>query len=134
MQKTIDGIQVLRAIAAIMVVFYHARFSIPSGAERLPSFSASGVDIFFIISGFVMSYTTPFSAKHVADAWLFIRRRIARIVPLYWIILIWTARRGPFSLGLLKDFFFVPRLNDTYVNSIEPIVIQGWTLNSDLLT
>jgi peptidoglycan/LPS O-acetylase OafA/YrhL len=43
---TIDGIQVLRAIAALMVVVFHARFSVPGG-EGWPIFGFAGVDIFF---------------------------------------------------------------------------------------
>ena len=127
---TIEGIQVLRAVAAIMVVFHHARLSIP-GSEGLPHWGASGVDIFFVISGFVMAYTTPVSVK-ASGAWLFLRKRVARIVPLYWLILCWTTRRDVPDINLLKDFIFIPHPNVQSPWSLTPIVIQGWTLNYEM--
>ena len=139
-KRNIEGIQVLRGLAALMVVFHHARNSV-SGALALPEFGAAGVDVFFVISGFVMAHTT----RNIVDENLgqrlrgaadFLSKRFLRVVPLYWIALIWTARRelsqGAFNSGLLKDFFFVPRFNPIYPNMIWPSVIQGWTLNYEM--
>jgi exopolysaccharide production protein ExoZ len=84
-------IQALRAVAALLVVLYHA-FNM--WGERVdaaaPGVSwengAAGVDIFFVISGFVMVV----SSRRIigqAGAWLtFLRHRIMRIVPLYWLL------------------------------------------------
>jgi exopolysaccharide production protein ExoZ len=84
-------IQALRAVAALLVVLIHA---FETWGERVdpaaPGLSwengAAGVDIFFIISGFVM----VISARRLIDqpgAWLiFLRHRIVRIVPLYWLL------------------------------------------------
>lgn len=130
--QPIDGIQVLRAVAAIMVVVFHARYSVPGGAHAVPTFLSSGVDIFFVISGYVMTLTTPATSTS-ETACLFIRKRIARIVPLYWLALAWTARRGPIDLNLLKDFLFIPRWDAVYPGAINPIVQQGWTLNYEML-
>lgn len=100
-KKSIIGIQYLRAYAAILVVINHfcnndiyifnlLRFDIIGGF---------GVDIFFIISGFIMAYTlsefSSLSSKQTAIS--FIKKRIMRIYPIYLIILI------PFiALYLLK--------------------------------
>ncbi len=54
---TIEGLQILRAVAALMVVVYHARYAIPGG-DAWPGFGEAGVDVFFVISGFVMAHTT----------------------------------------------------------------------------
>lgn len=138
---TIEGIQWLRAIAALMVVTYHARYSVP-GSDAWPSFGAAGVDIFFVISGFVMAYTT----RRVDDAAPlqrrlgvigdFLRKRIVRVVPLYWVALLWTVRRellqGQAGVDMFKDALFFPHLNSTYPDMLWPAIIQGWTLNDEM--
>jgi exopolysaccharide production protein ExoZ len=96
----------------------------------MASWGASGVDIFFVISGFVMAHTT----RDSTDAVTFFRKRIARIVPLYWIALLWTARHALPSpdADLLKDFFFVPHWSTEFPNSVNPILRQGFTLNYEM--
>ena len=88
--RKLSNIQVLRGLAALAVVVFHAREEIEDvGIETtLPSFlpGAFGVDIFFVISGFVMVYAC---AQHFGDARSilpFLRKRVIRIVPLYWMI------------------------------------------------
>jgi len=76
----ITNLQALRAFAAFSVVFYHTAFVIP-GAVHTDFF---GVMIFFIISGFIMTYITRSSDKR------FLANRVLRIVPLYWIATIFT--------------------------------------------
>src|SRR6185437_3793138 len=80
------GVQYLRAIAALMVVWFHLYGEIPAyepffsvhGWISVPAFRG-GVDIFFVISGFVM-YVSSIDSEPLRFLW----RRIARIVPLYW--------------------------------------------------
>ncbi|MBD5519262.1 MAG: acyltransferase, partial [Lachnospiraceae bacterium] len=68
--KRIESIQALRAFATLSVVLTHMSF-IKSGSF--------GVDIFFIISGFLMMYSTE---KGIEGYW---KKKIKRIVPFYWI-------------------------------------------------
>ena len=79
----IVSVQYLRAAAALMVVFFHAE---GMAAEYFnvgwPSFGAAGVDIFFVISGFIMWITT---APERATPSSFVVNRVVRIVPLYWL-------------------------------------------------
>jgi peptidoglycan/LPS O-acetylase OafA/YrhL len=132
----IEGLQVLRAVAALMVVMHHARLSVPGGGGW-PSFGASGVDIFFVISGFVMAYTTAEQTgslgARLRSAGRFLRKRAVRIVPLYWLALLWTARKdllqGRFDSDLAADFFFVPHPNAMFHSWLTPTLQQGWTLN-----
>ena len=84
-------IQALRAVAALLVVLLHA---LETWGERVDPAApgvnwengASGVDIFFIISGFVM----VISSQRLVDrpgAWrTFLQHRVIRIVPLYWLL------------------------------------------------
>ncbi|HET6564239.1 MAG TPA: acyltransferase [Xanthomonadales bacterium] len=84
------NIQFLRMVAAMLVVFYHTSAHVRSmGAEQGAFFAINdaigfaGVDIFFVISGFIMAHTS-FSAAGWADGWSFLRRRLARIYSGYW--------------------------------------------------
>lgn len=84
------NIQFLRFVAAMLVVLYHSSSHIRSaGIEQGPFFALSeaigfaGVDIFFVISGFIMAWTTRQSSG-LESAWQFLRRRLARIYSGYW--------------------------------------------------
>lgn len=85
--KKIQQLQALRALAAILVVWVHAIDLI--GNRNLPSWQtdfayfedigAVGVDIFFVISGFILSLTASRNASPLA----FLARRFVRVWPLY---------------------------------------------------
>lgn len=84
------NIQFLRFAAALAVVLYHASQHVQAtGADSGWIFSAgqaagfAGVDIFFVISGFIMFYTTRESAGP-RPALDFLKRRLARIYSGYW--------------------------------------------------
>ena len=71
LQNKIDSIQILRFLAAFSVMMVHL---------PLFGFGAWGVDIFFVISGFIMMYVTESNERN------FLVKRIIRIVPLYWML------------------------------------------------
>ncbi len=137
----IEGLQILRALAALMVVMFHARLPV-AGGESWPRFGSAGVDIFFVISGFVMAYTTAripaqlAAAERRHEAWQFFERRLLRIVPLYWLALVWLGKHellsGAPSGGLIKDFFFIPHPNNSPKPWLSPLIEQGWTLNYEM--
>lgn len=136
---TFDGIQYLRAIAALMVVVHHARHyygEVPGWTD----FGSRGVDIFFVISGFIMVHATR-AFDPVRDAGqqaldFFVRRAI-RVVPLYWLALLYQNRsfflEGNVGLGILADFLFVPRYSWTFPTQIWPTLVPGWTINYEML-
>jgi len=91
-EKKILSIQALRGVAAVLVVFCHSMqyqsiFS-PVHLERYLGycFGGFGVDIFFVISGFIMVYisTEDFGQNKAMAS--FLLRRIIRIFPMYWIV------------------------------------------------
>jgi exopolysaccharide production protein ExoZ len=148
-RPTIDTIQALRFFAALIVVLDHARFSFVEGAQDdrarsiFPFFSGRfGVDIFFILSGFIMVYISSGGDRWRVLPHRFMLDRLIRIVPLYWlatlaymILVVATAKGGlyPFSLEeVLKSFLFIPYQNLAYSN-IQPVLAQGWTLNYEIL-
>ena len=89
MNKKLHSIQVLRAVAALLVALFHVQMSFSSDfgtgnptQDYLFAFGAVGVHIFFVISGLVMVLTTA-NAKYSPRK--FISRRLLRIYPIYWI-------------------------------------------------
>jgi exopolysaccharide production protein ExoZ len=132
----------LRALAAMMVVWVHSLYVIPGVVERLgPSyFGGSGVDLFFVISGFIMVATT--AAKEVT-ARRFFALRIIRVVPLYWLATLATVACAAYRHSF-KDLYYTPGeiakslLFVPYVSAagdsvgVWPIVLNGWTLNYEM--
>lgn len=136
----IRNLQALRALAAYMVVIYH--FFGLQVAPTFPSakyltFGASGVDIFFVISGFIMVTTTMSRETGAVEFFL---HRIARIVPVYWLVttlLFFIALMGFHPVGimriqsdwLIQSLLFIPFDRD---GRIEPLIAAGWTLNYEM--
>ncbi len=113
------SIQYLRAVAALSVVAFHS--------EQATALGQAGVDIFFVISGFIMWMVT---AKPIGPG-EFVRHRLIRIVPLYWIATIVMAvhqHAALFDVG--RSLLFWPYLDGG--GHIWPILVQGWTLNIEM--
>ncbi|HKJ18692.1 MAG TPA: acyltransferase [Xanthomonadales bacterium] len=86
----LTNIQFLRFVAAMLVVMYHSSSHVRStGMDQGVLFSLSegigfaGVDVFFVISGFIMAWTTR-KTSGTSEAFSFFRRRLARIYSGYW--------------------------------------------------
>jgi len=102
---------------------------------------ATGVDIFFVISGFIMWVTTAKNAGITGAK--FMRNRIIRIVPLYWMVsffvlatvlvapqLLHTTVFDPWHV--LASFLFVPARHPL-TGDFWPLLVPGWTLNLEML-
>jgi len=145
-------VQFLRCVAAALVVAQHAALELRarSGLPDLLSYwhevGGVGVDIFFVISGLVMYLSTrriPSPADAGATASLFFRRRLIRIVPLYWfytmlkvgIVLILGSKAFADGLPLLYvlgSLLFYPMVSPAS-GDILPLVESGWTLSFEML-
>ncbi|WP_242137505.1 acyltransferase [Sphingomonas sp. TREG-RG-20F-R18-01] len=140
----IKNIQALRAVAALLVVVDHWAALYGGWFQRLGAIGAVGVDIFFVISGFVMIHAT---AGRTVSPSRFAVSRIIRIVPLYWtftIALFLGAVIAPNVIRstttdlapLLKSLFFVPY--EPYGpawarrTQVSPLLFTGWTLNYEM--
>jgi exopolysaccharide production protein ExoZ len=141
--KTYNSVQQLRAAAALGVLIFHVETQVGRmGYEGYwPNFLSSGVDIFFVISGFIMWVTTY--GRNVTPTQFFMNR-LSRIVPLYWLItavalLILLVRPEWMQSGaldwphVLKSFLFIPSIHPVTLTTMEPLIIAGWTLNYELL-
>ncbi|MDR2583302.1 MAG: acyltransferase [Fibromonadaceae bacterium] len=126
---TLTSIQLLRAVAALSVVYAHCTYE----CYNLPNFGHFGVDIFFIISGFIIAYMVSKNTEY------FFIKRIIRIVPLYFLVTIVITLAAIDSLNFIsrtisvsdfiRSIFFVPSESG---NSGSPIISQGWTLNYEI--
>lgn len=145
-KRIYSSIQVLRGFAALAIVFFHISEMLlryTDGAGFFCAISpvwhvgASGVDLFFIISGFVMVESTRHMFQQQRASLTFFIRRLIRIVPLYWfyttlmlvlVLLPFTLKSSVYStVYTLKSFLFIPALNPA--NSLPlPLLPQGWTL------
>lgn len=133
------GLQLLRGLAALMIVFLHlgvaeARYG-SSGWQYLDGFriGAAGVDIFFVISGFVMILVIK---NKLISPVLFLKKRLSRIYPNYWIyflivVLVWLIQPGWVNSSLsgtpafLSSFLLFP-------SSGPPVVSVAWTLEFEI--
>lgn len=121
-----------------MVVYHHARDRLPEFIEVLPSpIGQAGVDLFFVISGFIMVVTTWSSPISPGG---FMLRRMIRIAPTYWIyttLLALVVVVFPSALKLnvtpghyLYSLLFIPHMSP--FNQVAPLLQPGWTLNYEM--
>ncbi|MCC8934857.1 acyltransferase family protein [Rhizobium sp. 'Codium 1'] len=139
-------LQYIRAIAALLVVYFHAILQLENLNPDAPItdglFGKSGVDLFFVLSGFVMWITTSDKPQSVADFWW---KRVRRVVPLYWAVTLAAAfvalivpqilRTTQFDVPhILASLAFLPWLHpaDPAGEMIAPLIVPGWTLNYEM--
>lgn len=142
----IKSIQILRGLAAWAVVFHHISqimFGFSSSSpwvHTLALKAGNGVDIFFVISGFIIFSSV---SKKTVTPVSFAVNRIARIAPAYWLytsiaISLSYLYPGiiPFSEinaeSVIKSMFFIPVMNHQ-IGWYMPTLTVGWTLNFEML-
>lgn len=90
-ENRLYGLDHLRALAIILVFFFHYQFPIfghPEWVSRFDKFGWAGVDLFFVLSGFLISsqlFSQIKQGKHIALKDFFLKR-FFRILPAYWIV------------------------------------------------
>ncbi|CAE6735466.1 acyltransferase family protein [Paraburkholderia domus] len=136
--QTIISIQCLRAIAALLVLIWHVRTKSAQVGENLLSwydFGFVGVDVFFVISGFIMCFIYVRSRTGIKSLPTFWVRRIFRILPLYWFLtcvslcIFLLAPSSVNSSGgttsIWKSFLLIPG-KDKF------LIENGWTLSYEM--
>lgn len=142
----LSNVQILRGVAAVMVLVYHIgnEFGDRGFPGQFPDVGAgsAGVDLFFVVSGFVMVHSTAGAFGAPGAPALFLARRVIRLVPLYWLLttlfavqFLWASRASPlppetwswFAASYL--FLFYPHAD----GGDFPLHPQGWTLNFEML-
>jgi exopolysaccharide production protein ExoZ len=115
----------------LVVAITHTGYTFP----HMHSFGSFGVDVFFVISGYVMARICAGNTE------FFFRRRVLRIVPPYWAVtillfifaifypeLLKSTRSSPSEL--FKSLFFIPF--EKSKGLIQPLLFPGWSLNYEM--
>lgn len=142
-------LQAWRAMAAFIVAYGHTTnealtISRQTGQayNYVPYPNAVGVDIFFVISGFVIFYTTQAAMGKSGASKPFMIKRILRVVPVYWFytfLLLAAALLLPHAIDtvrydfwhLIKSLFFIPH-ERPLGDDIRPFLSLGWSLNYEM--
>lgn len=133
------AIQGLRALAAAMVVQAHALENFARkalGGSGSGGFGELGVQLFFCISGFIIYKSAHDLPTGARTAWLFTKKRIIRIAPIYWLVTLLYVLKGaaaghpPSNFEVLKSLFFIPYTDG--IGLVRPILGVGWSLNYEM--
>ena len=141
----LETLQILRGIAALLIVAHHALYEVNIISPKNFNYGSNqyytvGIDIFFVLSGFIMVYTS-WGKAGLRSAKSFIMRRVIRIVPIYWfhtLLIGLVALVMPQVLGsaefvlvdFIKSLFFIPYVNTA--GDLQPILANGWSLNYEM--
>jgi exopolysaccharide production protein ExoZ len=120
------NLQAVRAFAAIGVVLFH--FGLLPATQLPFGVGAAGVDLFFVLSGFIIAHSSARSARH------FLAHRLIRVIPAYWIVTaiaaLTTLRHidvAEASGWLLQSLFYLPGPGGR-----PALIFVAWTLVYEL--
>lgn len=140
MRRNIGSIQALRGVAAAVVVLAH---TLEHGGIDSPLalfLGRFGVEIFFVVSGLVITISTGNSDFNPVG---FIIKRAFRVIPLYWAtttLVAVLALIAPFAFKTttfegsyyLKSLLFIPEQAPGTAHDLRPLFKLGWTLNYEM--
>jgi exopolysaccharide production protein ExoZ len=136
----LQGVEAGRGVAALLVVFYHAALhvegDVPGSAVLwgLPHFGHAGVDFFFVLSGFIISFVHRADLGKPDRLGHYLERRFTRVLPFYWLVLsfslldTWLLHRAQFPgvRELISNVLLLPQAKDQIVGG-------AWTLVFELM-
>ena len=141
MNGKIESIQFLRFVAATLVALFHSTLAIekffagnlPPLFLRISNLGAAGVDIFFVISGFIMIITSFSDSREPFSPRRFLARRAIRIYPIYFIYSafylvfydLFATGKDVSLLQVLGSLFLLPGFSSY-------IIGPGWTLSFEI--
>ncbi|SEQ35956.1 hypothetical protein SAMN05216522_102275 [Rosenbergiella nectarea] len=135
-RNRISAIEALRGIAVITVVLYHYSWFIHPLESTFLRRGYIGVDIFFIISGFLACHNTARYDSSSYNSIKYITNRLIRICPAYIIVtLLYVGTNYTLhststgAWALIKSLLFLPQLSEGGPSYGSPVVDVGWTLN-----
>lgn len=141
--QKLDGLEALRGVAALVVLLHHGFgwIALPQNFNTLLLGGVFregnlGVNIFFVLSGFVITWSNPKDGRSARDILIYVLRRITRIYPMYWVaclaVLPVYAKFAAGNTGavsaerIVHDVLLFP-----YVNT--PMLPGAWTLVFEML-
>ncbi|MGP4691118.1 acyltransferase family protein [Agrobacterium cavarae] len=134
MNKKLSSIQAARTIAILMVLLVHVgAIARAVGAQQqviFLDFGSAGVDLFFVVSGFIMSVV---AAERERNPTVFFTKRFLRIFPMYWIFtLVWLVMSVIVDRGA-TDGEFVLRSLFIWPQFELPYLFVGWSLEHEII-
>ena len=140
-KKNLQFIQTLRCIAYILIVFFYITVTYCNTHHlaflgNVFIFGGEGVDVFFILSGFIITYSNIKSIPKTADIGKFLKKRIIRIYSIYWVIISLIL-----LLQLFLPFFYkthfqftITKLLNTYLLLLNYFMLNdvNWSLTNKL--
>lgn len=143
--KRLNLIQVFRGVAAVLVVLAHTDLIFNQNLNqdflfKIFTFGGSGVDFFFVLSGFIMFYIHQKDIGHQNRLGTFLFKRFTRIYPLYWVVLTskifaslifsYNANTNDRGIGeFLKAFLLFPQDREILSSSFLGV---SWTLSFEI--
>ena len=138
----LDSLQVFRGVAALLVVLHHAgtfsvgHFGAPFFGNAL-DWGASGVDFFFVLSGFIIYFIHRNDLDRPDRLRAFVLKRLIRVYPIYWLacavvipLYFLAPTTGPGyarnPLAIVTSVLLIPQ--DHF-----PVLGQAWTLTFEML-
>ena len=133
--QKITCLELFRAIAALMVLFYHffPQYLSKYSFIKLAEFAHSGVDFFFVISGFIIM-TVHRKDIHQKSSYVpYLYKRFARVFPFFWVVLTLQLMLIPFieSAELPSSFSILLKNIFLFLNS-ELVIGVAWTLQHEI--
>ncbi|MET3900293.1 exopolysaccharide production protein ExoZ [Devosia sp. UYZn731] len=134
------SVQYMRGLAAVLVVVAHAAdHPLPQSSQLLENLGELGVTLFFVISGFIMVAITGTGSFSPGR---FLKRRAARVVPMYWLFTTIAALLALVMPSLFKSTVFTwPHYFESLLfipheapgrGGYSPLLSLGWTLNYEI--
>ncbi len=134
----LQGVEAGRGIAALLVVLYHAALHVEGDVPgsvvlwRLPHFGHAGVDFFFVLSGFIITFVHRTDIGRPERLGHYLERRFTRVLPFYWLVLsfslldIWLLHRAQFPgiRELLSNVLLLPQTKDQIVGGAWTLVFE----------
>jgi exopolysaccharide production protein ExoZ len=136
----LEGVEAGRGVAALLVVLYHASLhvegNVPGSAMLwgLPHFGHAGVDFFFVLSGFIISFVHRTDLGRPDRLAHYLERRFTRVFPFYWLVLgfsllgTWLLHRTQFPgvREIFSNLLLLPQTEDKIVGG-------AWTLVYEIM-
>jgi peptidoglycan/LPS O-acetylase OafA/YrhL len=136
----LEGVEAGRGVAALLVVLYHAALHVEGDVPGsvvlwgLPHFGHAGVDFFFVLSGFIISFVHRTDLGRPERLGHYLERRFTRVLPFYWLVLsfclldTWLLHRTQFPgvREVLSNVLLLPQAKDQIVGG-------AWTLVFELM-
>lgn len=137
------SIQLLRALASLLVLLAHLQIKerqygdVSSLIWQQFRVGSIGVDIFFVLSGFIIFHVAGRTPSTKVDAWKFMKNRFIRVLPLYWALsavalIIFLAqpelvnKSSTKATAIWESFLLIPTDNKLLIQN-------GWTLSYEFL-